>query len=94
MKINHNKKEVVKNISDITGYPTNYSRRILENLLNSIKEIIVKEDLNLKNFGNFSLINKKQRIGRNPKTKKEYIIKAKKFLKFTPSKNFKNFVNN
>ena len=53
-------------------------------------EIIV-EGLNrdgkvkLSGFGTFKILNKKSRIGRNPKTKVEYQIKARKVVTFLPS---------
>ena len=41
-------------------------------------EIINKDKLNLKNFGSFKILKKKERLGRNPKTKEEFIISARK----------------
>ena len=51
----------------------------------------LKSKLHLKNFGTFELIFKNERMGRNPKTKEEFIIKKRKSLKFTSSKNFQIF---
>ena len=45
------------------------------------------------NFGTFVLREKKSRIGRNPKTKVENIVKERKVVLFKPSKDFKKFVN-
>ena len=36
---------------------------------------------------------KKKRIGRNPKTKEEKIIKERNVVLFKPSKDFKEFIN-
>ena len=47
---------------------------------------IKRDSLYLKNFGVFKILNKKERVGRNPKTKKEYIISARKTIKFKVSK--------
>ena len=53
----------------------------------SLADPIIREShLNLKNIGSFSLISKKERIGRNPKTKKEYVISERKSVSFKPSK--------
>ena len=38
------------------------------------------------NFGTFKLKQKNQRIGRNPKTKVEVMIEARKVISFIPSK--------
>ena len=40
----------------------------------------------LKNVGTFKLIHKKKRIGRNPKTKEEFLISSRKSVSFTVSK--------
>ena len=45
-------------------------------------EIINKDKLSLKNFGSFKILNKKPRLGRNPKTKETFIISARKTLTF------------
>jgi len=61
-------------------------------------EIIV-EGLNrdgkvkLSGFGTFKILNKKSRIGRNPKTKVEYQIKARKVVTFLPSYLTKKEIN-
>ena len=39
-----------------------------------MKNINQEKYLNLKNIGTFKIINKKERIGRNPKTKEEFYI--------------------
>ena len=42
----------------------------------------------------FSLRKKKQRIGRNPKTKETKIISERNVILFKASKEFKDFINN
>ena len=42
----------------------------------------------------YSITNKDQRIGRNPKNKKSYLIKARKSLSFKISHNFNKKINN
>ena len=68
------------------------------NLVKEIIEIIILGLLNDKivkihNFGTFKLRKKKQRIGRNPKTKVEVIISPRKVISFLPSKHLLNKVN-
>ena len=48
----------------------------------------------LKNFGTFKILNKNERIGRNPKTKEIHIIKKRKTISFVPSKAFIKKLNN
>ena len=49
--------------------------------------------MKISNFGTFEIRHKKQREGRNPKTKEKKIIKARNVVLFKPSKDFKKFVN-
>ena len=48
--------------------------------------MIKSKEKSIKNFASFKIINKKERIGRNPKNKKIYNIDARKSLSFIPSK--------
>jgi len=41
----------------------------------------------------FTVRKKKERIGRNPKTKEEKIIKERNVVLFKPSKEFKKYIN-
>ena len=47
----------------------------------------------IKGFGTFKTLNKKSRIGRNPKTGQIHQIDARKTVAFYPSKNFKRVIN-
>ena len=47
----------------------------------------------IRNFGRFVLHKKKERIGRNPKTKKEYKIAKRYAVTFYPAKNLKQSIN-
>ena len=76
-----------------------FSKKINEVLLEDIFEIILKNIIKYKKvkiakFGTFSLRKKKQRIGRNPKTKETKIISERNVILFKASKEFKDFINN
>ena len=62
---------------------------LIEVLIDSIKE----SELAIKNIGNFKLIKKKQRIGRNPKTNEEFIISERQSISFKVSKNLIKKIN-
>ena len=49
--------------------------------------------MKLTSFGTFSVKHKKERIGRNPKTKEEAIIDARRVISFRASKELKRRVN-
>ena len=95
MRINLTKKDIVNSIYMQIGF----SRKISENLLEDIFQIILKNILisnkvKISKFGTFILRKKKQRIGRNPKTKKKEIISERNVILFKASKELKKFINN
>ena len=86
LKKDFKKIDLVKDLSLKTGYSQNYSKKIVDDLVNIFIQNIKSGNLNLKNIGSFKLLNKKERIGRNPKTKEQFIITSRKSLSFTSSK--------
>lgn len=52
------------------------------------------ENVHLVGFGNFEVVERNERIGRNPKTGEEAVIPASKTVKFKVGKNLKAIVNN
>ena len=60
--------------------------------LNFIKSNLSK-DININGFGSFKIKKSPKRIGRNPKTLKEYVIKPSKKIKFFASKIIKKDFN-
>ena len=93
MSDNLTKNIISKEITKEIGYSNNYSKKILNIFLDCMAHQITKSDLNFKNFGVFKKIFKRERIGRNPKTKEEYIIKSRKVLKFVPSQKLIAYIN-
>ena len=85
MNYNLKKIDIIKDLSIKTGYSSNYSKKVINELIDAILQSIKKGNLNLKNIGSFKIIFKKERIGRNPKTKKEYVISQRKSVSFKPS---------
>ena len=69
-----------------------------ELFLNEFKSMVLEvcskgETVNLRNFGKFSLQEKKARKFLNPQTKRYYICKPKKMINFKGYRNFKYAVN-
>ena len=87
MNNNLKKIDIIKNLSIKTGFSQNISKKIVNDLIDIIIENIKNDNMNLKNIGNFKLINKNERLGRNPKTKEEFTITPRKSVSFTASKN-------
>tara|TARA_Y100000816_G_C26059822_1_gene556412 strand:+ start:872 stop:1174 length:303 start_codon:yes stop_codon:yes gene_type:complete len=94
MRKNLTKNDIVKSIYMQVGFPKKVIDEILYDIINLIIDGIKKDKkLKITNFGTFVLREKKSRIGRNPKTKVESIVKERKVVLFKPSKDFKKFVN-
>ena len=75
-----------------------FSKKISENLLEDILQIILKNIIKYKKvkiakFGTFILRKKNKRIGRNPKTKESKIISERNVILFKASKEFKEYIN-
>ncbi len=92
-KKNFTKNDISKNISSEIGISKNYSKEIVDDLITVLKKIIKLKETNIKNFATFKIINKNQRLGRNPKTSEEFIISKRKSVKFIVSKKFKDKIN-
>lgn len=87
---NIKKIDLVKNISSKTGLSKNFSKKLLEDLINLIILNIKNGNFYLNSIGNFRIINKKKRLGRNPKTREEFIISARKSISFVSSNKILN----
>tara|TARA_Y100000389_G_scaffold10191_1_gene9538 strand:- start:8386 stop:8673 length:288 start_codon:yes stop_codon:yes gene_type:complete len=83
---NLKKINIAKRLSKIKGFPVFLSNKLIDDLINVLIIGIKQNNLNLKNIGTFRLINKKERIGRNPKTKEIFTINARKTISFVSSK--------
>ena len=92
-KNNFNKRDIYTNLSIKKGYSILLSRKIINDLVKILFYEVEKNSLYLKNIGSFKILNKKERIGRNPKTKEVYKIKARKSLIFKPSINLLKKIN-
>jgi len=80
------KKDIIDNLGKKTGFSLNLSKKLINDLVIILIEDIKSGSVNLKNVGSFKLIKKKERVGRNPKTKEEFIISSRKSISFTTSK--------
>ncbi len=94
MRINLTKKDIINSIYMQIGF----SKRISENLLEDIFEIILKniiknKKVKIAKFGTFSLKKKYQRVGRNPKTGEIKIISERNVILFKASNEFKKYIN-
>ena len=87
------KKDLVNNLSLKTGFSLNYSKKVIDDLIEILIQNIKSGQLILKNFGSFKVIYKNERIGRNPKNKETYIIRSRKTVNFKTSEFLKKKIN-
>jgi len=86
IKKNFTRKDLSKRIFQNLGFSKRYSSILIDNFFETlIQELIKSNKIKISSFGTFKVINKKKRIGRNPKTKEEAIIAPRKVVKFSPS---------
>lgn len=77
-------------LSKKTALSKNKCERVFDEFKKLILEVCEKgEEINLRNFGKFSLVEKKARKFLNPQTKRLYFSKPKKVVTFSAYKNFK-----
>ena len=94
MNKNYNKLNLVTDINKKTGLPLSFLKKLTDDFISILCINIKERDFNLKNLGSFRIIKKKERIGRNPKTREEFIISSRKSLSFYPSKKLIEEINN
>ena len=94
-RINLTKKEIINSIYMQIGFSKKVSETILEDVFSLIlQNIKTNNKVKIAKFGTFTLRKKKQRIGRNPKTKEEKVISERNVILFKASKEFKKYINN
>jgi integration host factor subunit alpha len=70
------------------------ANKFVNDFFDSIKNCLINGDaVKIAGFGNFTLRDKKERIGRNPKTKEECIISARRVVSFYASNMLKEKLN-
>ena len=85
------KLELADQLNKKMGLPKKDCLNFVNTFFNEISNSLEKgEEVKLSGFGNFSLLKKKARPGRNPKTGKEYIISARTTVSFKPGRKLKD----
>ena len=76
---------IAKQISIEFGiaYSTVYKK--IDKILEIWSNMMINSDLSLNYIGSFKINKKNERIGRNPKTKEEHLIKSRKVISFKKS---------
>ena len=84
--MNITRKKLYNRIHQNLGFSKNISSQIVDDFFELlIDDLIKKKEVKISSFGTFKVIDKRERIGRNPKTKVVAKICARKIVKFKPS---------
>ena len=93
--MNITRKKLYNRIHQNLGFSKNISSQIVDDFFELlIDDLIKKKEVKISSFGTFKVIDKRERIGRNPKTKVVAKICARKIVKFKPSLKTKEKINN
>ena len=94
IKKNITKKYLSNKLYQKLGFSKNISSFILNDFFESIiSEILKYNKIKITSFGTFEILNKRERLGRNPKTREKAIISSRKVVRFKASAYFKNKLN-
>jgi len=85
---------VINHINESIGLSKRESKVFFETMIDLIVESLKKQsEVKIVNFGIFRIKKKKNRIGRNPKTKVEVMISARNVISFKVSDFLLNSIN-
>jgi nucleoid DNA-binding protein len=81
------KKEIVKDISDVTGLTQLKTKEVVQKTFDSIVETLLSQGrIELRNFGVFEVKRRKARKARNPRTGDRVDVPPKYVVTFKPGK--------
>jgi nucleoid DNA-binding protein len=86
--------DIISRIKQNTHLDKKRASEVTDLIFEIMKSTLANGDsIQIKGFGTFSVRKKAARTGRNPKTKQEYPIKARKVVTYYPSKTFRKPLN-
>ena len=93
MKKNTTKSDIANHLHKSLGFNKTESKSVIKDFFNEIlSSLNNNKDVKISGFGNFNLINKKERPGRNPKTGESVRIYARKVVTFRAGKKLRKKV--
>ncbi len=88
------KGDIVNILAEGTGLTKVETAAVVDGMIATMSYALQKgETIEIRGFGRFKVVQRKQRKGRNPKTGEEVIIPARKMPVFRCSKDLRNQVN-
>tara|TARA_B100001741_G_C16312715_1_gene486651 strand:+ start:182 stop:484 length:303 start_codon:yes stop_codon:yes gene_type:complete len=93
-KQNLGKREISNIIKSEIGFSSERIQKVTDDIIESFISTLAEEKkVNIKNFGSFNIVRKKQRVGRNPKTKETFLITSRNSINFKASNQLKQKIN-
>jgi integration host factor subunit alpha len=88
------KEDIVRDVTTKIKIDRNLAKSMVELILRTIKETLASGNrVMISGFGDFKVVHKKSRIGRNPKSLVTYEISERKVVVFSPSKILRKEMN-
>ena len=95
LKKNFTKKDLIDKVYQNLGFSKNFSAILIDDFFKVITSELEKlNKVKIPSFGTLEVVNKNERVGRNPKTKIEAKISARRVIKFKSSESIKKKLNN
>ena len=89
------KLDLVNHLNETLGLNKVESKELVEAFFDEIKKSLINnEEVKLSGFGNFKILNKRERPGRNPKTGEPAIISARKVVTFKAGQKLRKKMSN
>jgi len=89
------KLDLVNHLNEKLGLNKVESKELVEAFFDEIKKSLINnEEVKISGFGNFKILNKKERPGRNPKTGEPAIISARKVVTFKAGQKLRKKMSN
>ena len=93
-KKNYTRKDLKNKIYHNLGFSKNMSKKIVDDFFETmVIELVNLQKIKISSFGTFQVKEKNERMGRNPKTKENAKITARKVVTFKASDSFKEKLN-
>ena len=94
LKKNFTKKDLIDKVYQNLGFSKNFSAILIDDFFKVITSELEKlNKVKIPSFGTLEVVNKNERVGRNPKTKVEAKISSRKVATFKPSLIIKEKLN-
>ena len=89
------KLDLVNHLNEKLGLNKVESKELVEAFFDEIKKSLINnEEVKISGFGNFKILNKRERPGRNPKTGAPAIISARKVVTFKAGQKLRKKMSN